>query len=76
MLNLDFGFWKTKYVATHLFRGILIKRATTPVLTSGKEEINFIGPTILNFAVSGVKLGIYIIHNSPELLWKIAPALG
>ena len=41
----------------------LIKRATSPVLTSDKEEKRMILPTTLNFTVRRDKLRIYTLQN-------------
>ena len=45
-----------------------IEGATLSVLTSGKENFFLISPSMLNFAVRGGKLGIYTLHNPPEVL--------
>ena len=48
-------------------------RATTSVLTSGKEKKYVMTPSKLNLAVTREKLGIYTLHNTPEVLRKLAP---
>ena len=52
------------------------KRATDPVLTSGKEEKYIIFPSTLNGAEGVGKLWIYTIHNPSEILLKLAPPGG
>ena len=54
----------------------LIKRATSPVLTSDKEEKRMILPTTLNFTVRRDKLRIYTLQNPPEVFSKFAPSGG
>ena len=55
---------------------LCIKRATTAVLTSGKEKKYVTSPSKLNLAVTRDKLGISAIHNTPEVLQKLAPPGG
>ena len=57
----------------HILTLTLIKTATDPVLTSGKEEKYVIYPSTLNCAVRVGKLRIYIVQNPPEILLKLAP---
>ena len=47
---------------------------TAPVLTSDgrKEEKNTSSPKRQMFAVRGGKLGIYTLHNPPDILRKLA----
>ena len=45
--------------------------ATSPVLTSGIEEKKLISPSLLIFAVTWGKLGIYTLYNTPEVPFKL-----
>ena len=52
-------------------------RATTAVLTSGKEEkYVFFCPRTLNCAMRVGKPGMYSVQNPPEILLKLAPPGG
>ena len=51
----------------------LLKRVTTSVLISDVRKEDSIIPSVLMFAVIGGKLGIYALHNTPEVIHKVSP---
>ena len=46
------------------------------MLTSGKEKKYVTSPSKLNLAVTRDTLGIFTFHNTPEVLYKLAPPGG
>ena len=52
-----------------------LQKATFPLLTSDKEEKNYICHSTNKFPVRGGKLRICTLHNPSEILCRIAPPI-